>query len=606
VNARPYNALTQIRPERVPGLGASSQALVVRNGCLTPATITTATATYRWAYSDTTTTAQRGRFGLTVPAGSISSSPGAWLSVTDAVSPNLLTGPTADFHIWGTWTSQSASSVSVSGPVGVLPQGADGSWVDVAVHYAAGGPEFSGPGATTQNADGTISIDVDSLSLVTWVKAPLAFVQAIGQSVFTAREYTGNLLRWYLGLSALQPQCDPDITEDFPTIQTTGSALESVSPLGSASRVPVKFCVEPAPPEIGKPDQATWQIANNVGVAMRLSSPGAAVVGRDGSGDVLSDLYFAGRMDSSSIVLPPGGSALIRVAEGAPTAPVAVTVADRPSIWAGFLARSIGRSLTWIPGDAGEISGNVYSVFNDCLYNLSSFLTGDVATLNVIKCMATLAQTGLPEPTSKVLALASVAVDIIATDVDWLELGLSPRSLDLTYLAPTPASQPTDGNVGGGPVTTPPTGAMLILKRANSTASYLLDSAGVAHHIPDPGTYVCLAGYWPVKYGLDDASFSALATSIGTDASCPPPVGSPRQLTGADSTGFLLRTADGTTYLVNSAGFRVPLFSGQAQFDCMAATHLVWDFVTATELRNIRTDPSQIGTGCSSIPVQGG
>ncbi len=95
VDARPYNSLNQIRPERVPGLGASSQALVARNGCLTPATITTATATYRWAYNDTTTRAQRASFSLTVPAGSISSTPGAWPSVTDAVATELLTGPTA-------------------------------------------------------------------------------------------------------------------------------------------------------------------------------------------------------------------------------------------------------------------------------------------------------------------------------------------------------------------------------------------------------------------------------------------------------------------------------------------------------------------------------
>src|SRR5262249_36409258 len=145
--------LSQINPERTPGLGTSSQLAITKNGCLTPASIVTATTNWRWAYSDTTTTDHDGDLALNVPAGTITTVPGAWLSVTP-MPPNP--APTADFHIWG----------SGVGNVNVTMRPLDASslvdgWSKPIVFHNLDDPAgsdlyWTGTGLT-QNPDGTVT-----------------------------------------------------------------------------------------------------------------------------------------------------------------------------------------------------------------------------------------------------------------------------------------------------------------------------------------------------------------------------------------------------------------------------------------------------------------
>ena len=153
------------------------------------------------------------------------------------------------------------------------------------------------------------------------------------------------------------------------------------------------------------------------------------------------------------------------------------------------------------------------------------------------------------------------------------------------------------------PTGQPPTGdidqysGVRILKRSGSTASFVLDVNGVAHHIPDNGTYVCNARFMPTIFNVDDAEWASLVTGgVGTDATCPS--GEPRNLSPSNPRDdFLLRLEDGSIYIVDE-GYVVPLFSGQEHFDCLAESFLVWDFVTADEFSRFDRHPFVAARGC--------
>ena len=408
VAARPYQSLSQISPDRVPGLGSSSQARVLKDGCLTPPTIATSGATWRWAYADTTTTDQRGKFALTVPAGTITSPGGAWLSITDTASSDPLAGPTADFHIWGSWANQGSNSVQVTGPAEQLDFTPESPWVDVVIHYASNGPVFAGPGATTvDNGNGTVTISVDSLSKIEWRKLPITFLQIINKATWTGNESLEALVRWFLGLNAHRPTCDPDITTD-PNIKTSGDARNPVDINGDFNSVPVKFCVERVPSASGQPDTAKWKIANNLGTVIRLSSPGGLIVGRDHDSTIGE--IFAETMTSSSVRLEPGGVAFVQVRQGDPAAAVGVNVADRGSLLAAFLVRTAERLL--------PPSLDVYAIIKDCVQDLKDFPD----LLSALNCTASAALRQVSElpkgsPKSAAMKAAAKVLNVVSTAI---------------------------------------------------------------------------------------------------------------------------------------------------------------------------------------------
>jgi hypothetical protein len=152
---------------------------------------------------------------------------------------------------------------------------------------------------------------------------------------------------------------------------------------------------------------------------------------------------------------------------------------------------------------------------------------------------------------------------------------------------------PTDGN----PATA--RGAR-ILKRTGSTASYVLDESGVAHHIPDGGTYICNAQHYLVQFNVDDAEWAAQVRSVGTDATCPSGKGrglGPKTVPA----GVLLRLEEeGDMFLTstwNGESRLVPVFGGQEIFDCMVEKYLAWDWVTYDEYDNFRHHPIEAAVG---------
>jgi hypothetical protein len=180
-------------------------------------------------------------------------------------------------------------------------------------------------------------------------------------------------------------------------------------------------------------------------------------------------------------------------------------------------------------------------------------------------------------------------------------LGMAPGNVEGSWhfhydpIPPRPDTQPTDGSVGSGSGQ----GPGILLKRSNSTAAYYLVD-GVAHHVPDGGTYICLAERVPTMFNVDEHEWAALVTTFGADAACPA-TGLPaqRSLTPETVRNFLLRTGDGSeTYLVGTDGFRTPLFDGASHFNCLAESYLVWDWASAQELTRFQRHPTIAATGC--------
>lgn len=346
VAARPYLSLAQATPERVPGLGTSSQTLVVRNGCLTPPTITTPSTVWRWAYADTPTTNQRGKFALTVPAGTISGSVGAWLSVADPrESTQPLVGPAADFHIWNDW-SDGTKSVTVTLPTAATLNSDEASaWTPAVVHYGANGDEIAMKGAVNLDAtSGTISTNLTSLSTVQATRLPSRSQPNTWQAAVTSRTWVNNAIRWYTGIRGDQPTCSPNGETD-PNVSLSGSMF--AFNLGTGD-FPFKWCLQQ-----GGPGQSILKIVNNTAAVYRVdlgwhNSPGSQVGTVQSflpTDDQLTDQMFSLINDglpmgettetgSKTVVfIPPGGGAQLQI-PAASDAGLTATKEDHLSNWA--------------------------------------------------------------------------------------------------------------------------------------------------------------------------------------------------------------------------------------------------------------------------------
>jgi hypothetical protein len=171
--------MRHVTPERVPGIGKGTLDTVIAKSCLTPSPVRTAKTSWRWAYRSQTTTVSRGDYKLVVPAGVVDGT-GAWGSITDSSVPAVraVSGPTADFHIWGAW-QDGHEKVYVTLPLDAAPPDA-AAWSltptvvhpqgdDVELHYSD----------DVVVADGKITTGLKGLSRSTssWL-APLTIISA--------------------------------------------------------------------------------------------------------------------------------------------------------------------------------------------------------------------------------------------------------------------------------------------------------------------------------------------------------------------------------------------------------------------------------------------
>ena len=148
-----------------------------------------------------------------------------------------------------------------------------------------------------------------------------------------------------------------------------------------------------------------------------------------------------------------------------------------------------------------------------------------------------------------------------------------------------------DGGLPNGAASLP---ANVVLKEPDpSIRSYLRTGNRIAHHIPNGGTYVCLAPNVPVWFGVDADEFEAATDSRGADATCPPAPGEPRDL--SKWRNVLLRDLDGGVWwYVRADGNLVALNDGQDGPGCRFDDLLVWDMVTDEELQSFPGDPNEL------------
>jgi hypothetical protein len=602
VAGRPYAEISQITPERVPGVGAAQQARLASYGCLTPPIIVTASVTWRWAYSDTTTTDRRGKFALAVPAGTITTPIGGWLSITDVPTPpTRLDGFAADFHIWANW-SDGTKTVAITLPLAPLPSDAvRGDWSPAGIHLPGiGEPEiYTGRLATTDVAAGTITFHPTSLSVAQSSNLPTVWTATLPDTFPTPptrRSLLTELIRNLTGTRSNTPSCAPNDITANPLVNTTGSAISPALVIGD---VPLKFCVQRASETAAK-----WLFTNNTGTVMSFDTQGQSrIVGILPSGDLLSDAMFDAWNNLSTTDgppqvradIPPGGGIVIKLPEGTSNDSVGVKASNTLTI-AAFTLREISRVL---PADERTL----YDLLNNCGWALT---VNQVDMGSALNCAKTLGLNIGRKAISDVIDDFLFAADATITLSDDLALHLAPLDLHLSYIFPptdAPAWQPGSGNIPGGSGTT--TGPFIV-KRAGSTAAYVVDG-GVAHHIPDGGTYICNAYHYPVRWGVDDASWAQLVTGVGADASCPSGPGRDLRPSNPAAINVLLRQPDGTAYLVEPNGQRVPLLLDVSHpFECWAQDYMVWDWVSDQDINHFSSDPARIGAVCGGAPIQGG
>lgn len=590
VAARPFAALRHVVPERVRGLGKGQQARLAEKACLTPQPVRTATASYRWAYRSQNTTVTRDGASLRLPAGVVDAE-GAWASVSEAAPFVSVDGPVADFHIHGEWAN-GTDTVEVTLPLpGDLSELPAESFAPVVFHAAADGLTIH-HGAAVRTTAASITTATTSLSPLSSGAFSRTLLRTTTPPTIKRNQAIIDAMRFWTDTSGDQPSCG---SIDPQREVTTGRAIERDALLG---RQPVLWCAEAT-----NEGTARWTLANNTGAVLSMEAEGpSGFVGTTPTGNGLLDLAYqswnstenSGVEGKNQVDIPPGGAALVRVPAGTENDPVPVGtngVLALPT----FLTKELGALVP-----ANKVK-TMYDIMVGCGYSLGASAASVRSSLN---CAKTLLLTGGETVLKSAVSIGLVVIDGAITSADTLRINSSaPWDLRLTYFAPPPPippSQPTEGSLDNPPPPAPgdaPTPVRL-LKVRGSNASYLLTSDGVAHPIPDGGTYICNARRLPVQFEIDPERLSQVAPGgIGEPTGC---VDLPqRSLQQGTVAGFLLRKSDGTAYITNSRGQRALVF-GNGSFACFARTTPVWDFVTDAELARIPAEPSIAGRACTA------
>lgn len=585
VAARPFASISHIVPERVPGLGRGRNDDLRSDACLTPAPVRTSTVSFRWAYASQATTVTRDAAALRVPADVLDGS-GAWISIADATSPTPMAGPTSDFHIWGAW-SDGSDAVLVTMPLDPdhLSVG-DAPLVPALVHEVEGDLELFGGSIATVTTT-SVSAWLTNLSAVTSYLLPSPYFTSPDPAGLRGSTVLEELARAFTGTRADQPNCAPPA--DPARVDTGGTAIRLDPLLG---RSPLLWCVGTAGPD------ARWTFANNTGTVVSINAQHSArVVDTGPSGDLLTDFAFdafngtTGQPENTSRVrvdVPPGGTVMVQVPPGVVEDEVAVASNELLAVNA-FLLRAFGQ---FIPAD--DIA-QLWGVLNSCGWEPTVSGLSLVGVLNCVRELGTI-------PAKKAAEFGLTVVSGVLTLGDALSVETSePYELLLTWVSlapPVPSGQGGDGSIGSGSGGSSGPAGRMILKKKNSIESFVLDHGGIAHPIPDGGTYLCNAYVMPVRYGVDAAEFAGAAPGgVGSNATCSNAPA--RSLSPASTRSYILRLASGEAWLVDTLGRRTRILDGVNGFDCFAERFLVWDQVSQDELRRFSTVPGDVGTFCA-------
>jgi hypothetical protein len=184
-----------------------------------------------------------------------------------------------------------------------------------------------------------------------------------------------------------------------------------------------------------------------------------------------------------------------------------------------------------------------------------------------------------------VAGAVTTLVGILVTNV--VEDGPGPEPLGPTTVAHDGRLEPVVG--------------IRILKRDTTDKAYVLDD-GAARSIPDGGTYVCTAKYYPVEFDVSGAVWAKRQNRRGDDAPCP---------TGKEATMDPDLITDHYLLLEHSSrpdrrraawlivdGRRRRIPHQGALFDCLTSRYLVWDYVAMKDIRNFSSVSSKRDVRC--------
>ncbi len=582
VAARPFQALRQITPERVPGLGASKQRAIRKIGCLTPASVITATTNWRWAYPDTTTRDARGLFALTVPAGTLPNAIGGWLSITDSTAPSsVLVGPAADFHIWTDWSDgvrTVAATVPLAPPTG--PEDA-AAWTPAIVHFpTTTEPEIGvNAGITVDPVAGTATTNLATLSVVQSTRLPSKTAPTNLSTVFTKRTWLESIERWALGLRAQQPSCSPDQSGD-PLLSLSGSIFNYS---GATGAFPFLWCLEGSAPGASR-----LKLVNNTAVVFDIQSDGSPPLYSTAdarqflsSGDAVADFVFShrnalpiGHDGSGPFVnhaqVPGVGGVVLQLSQSSTTSLTAVP----DTVMSGW-ALAFRHISDVIPSDKLQ---TFYNLLNGCAWDQTHSESDVASKLSCVKDAAA----GLGE--ASIVAAASVGLFALDGVFALGDLGIGTLYGSWTYQSPVPPPPPpsgTDGTIVDGATSPGYLWRLNINNQRDSTVYLILPTqqAAGANDLIDPDRVACLSQHYPLR---DFAPWPPLpwTQELAAPAPCPdtPPI-----TLAANATNWILREGDGHAFFVDSQSHLESIVDGGSYISC-AQKYLVLDFVPESQV----------------------
>ncbi|MBM0229447.1 hypothetical protein [Micromonospora sp. ATA51] len=574
IQARPFATGRHVTPERVPGVGKGTLDSLRARSCLTPAPVKTSTTNYRWIYRSLGGHVNRGPFSLQVPENVLTPF-GAWASITDVSAPSPLSGPAADFHIWGNWGNGESQRVSVTLPLDPsLTAGVDLDFDPVAVHFPAGTePQiFAGAAADVNLGRKTLTVSTASLSILqaTWLPKPW-IISAPTATPFSRRQMLLQTVQEYAGVGASQPECNPDVSSS-ELVATHGSMFD----LRLATGQPFfRHCVEAAS------GAADWKLANNTGAAMLISPMGEpTVISVRPSGNLLTDLFFAKKNGSGpypgSVYVPPGGSAIVRVPQGRTAEKVDAAVPPAVNASA-YTLRQFDKVLK--PDELADL----YSALNDCGYSISV----SQADLPAILACASTAASFVSARAKVVLEAVNFIIDTETYLADTLR-AIFQRELDayLTYRYPPPPNPGGGGNGGVGPdgsilgagqrsgllwrLASGPTGDQ------RGQAYLVLEEGGVAVSTLDASTIACLNR----RYILRDFVNRQTVPLPWTQESAYPATcdeSQPEIQLPADARNWVLRMSNGSAWFVDQNSHLQRIETGGQYIACVQRHYVLDD-----------------------------
>lgn len=652
----PYAGLAHVVAESVAGSGKGKHRKNAERLCLTPATVAVGDTTYGWMPSAggvvTHTTPAGDRYRLTVPPGVVEGT-GIYGSTGPVDADAFVDGLNANnAHLWGPWNGV----VFVGSPPDPETDLLGDGWANVVLHFPEG-TSLADPDpsrATIQHSsgiavvDGLVTAPTQELSLFLVIAIPAAAILSAAVTYQPWTPWLSDLFRGLLGAGASHPDCSPDITDqtrpDGTLIATSGKPVEGVN---EWQRL-VRHCVTDLE---GEPKQAQWGLANNTGVVVPLTeTPGVEIDSVSWNGNIMQMLFFGvinatnqnPGLNARPMLMYPGSTARVRIQQA--YSPQVLNYGPDSGALSDFAfsllfhtlgltdLSKVGASVAGeLANDCGPVIKQLFDVVMASDYSAAG--VGAVTSI-IASCIddatearaLSLRNTIYGEDNRfrgakrfnanlrRLMWIQAAAVGSVA-GLDYLRVREARGPIEMTFRGRPPA-QPIQGPSDPDVSSIPPDG--YLIKIPGAPTSYYVTNR-VAHHVPNGGTYDCLADRVPTRYEVGPALFDELVDAVSSrDASCPAGVEhlvvaaigawADEEQTKRRYEGYLVRLDDGQGYEIRN-GLLEPIVSDGNVFECLARTRWTWDRAgTAEDLYNagLVKNSWQLIMGCNyDGPLQG-